>query len=93
VNTMTNKEIVSVVTAFDNGEPIEFGPYDRENWHPTDRPEWDFKRYRYRVVKHPHVLYARPCSVVIGCGGAWPWELCGQGDECAVRFVESPTNP
>lgn len=48
----TPQEIVQVVTAFMNGEKIEFSQLsdtDEQRWREIETPNWDFQCFRYRV--------------------------------------------
>ncbi|CUU77041.1 Uncharacterised protein [Campylobacter hyointestinalis subsp. hyointestinalis] len=48
-NVMKAKEIIAVLEAYINGEEIEFSGVDTYSWVDMTIPEWNFKKYKYRI--------------------------------------------
>ena len=50
IEIMTPKEMIAVLTAFENGQAIEArGGSSYSQWEPTATPVWNFHNYNYRV--------------------------------------------
>jgi hypothetical protein len=46
---MSNKEIIEVVQAFEDGAEIEYKAFNDSSWVTTSKPLWDFPLYEYSV--------------------------------------------
>lgn len=46
---MTTQEMIEVLTAFQNGEEIEYRCYGCGFWEKCEQPLWNFTAYKYRV--------------------------------------------
>ena len=47
---MTLTEMITVLQAAQNGEPIECSPKNRDDWLRVSNPQWDFERCDYRIA-------------------------------------------
>ena len=57
---MTTREMIEVMTAFEQGVVIEFYCPNRKEWFETEKPLWDWCRYRYRIAPKPEPKKYRP---------------------------------
>lgn len=47
---MTDREMINVISAHENGEPIQISIKERDHWLDCEAdPEWDFRRFDYRI--------------------------------------------
>lgn len=53
---MTSKEIISVVTAYEEGKSIECRPLTNPNWTDVWDPSWNFDKFEYRVKTQPKLI-------------------------------------
>lgn len=49
----TTKEMISVMTAYEEGKVIEFEDKFSDKWRQASFPSWDWARYDYRVKEEP----------------------------------------
>lgn len=55
---MTPKEIINVITAFEEGKEIEFQSKSKSiPWITVNEPSWNFKTFDYRVKQKEKELY------------------------------------
>lgn len=93
--TMTDDEIIEIVSARKAGKKIERSDLNGQAWETITNPCWDFVHFRYRVKQEPAVIYANQCY-----DGLWngPWMDKNNAKtysrdtdiRVAVRFVETP---
>ena len=70
MNIEQTKEAIRVMQAFADGKEVEF-KWGSMDWNPTDKPEWNWSAYDYRIKRTPIL---RPWTADEVPLGAWVLE-------------------
>lgn len=92
----TTKEKIEVMWAYDEGHKIQIMRYnlDREGWHDTAEPLWNWLDHDYRIKPEPKVIWVNEYEGV--CGYCHPDKSIAERSACgpslkraAVKYIEA----